>query len=71
MLTGNSPPQANTHSALRPCNKENAMEVLLDVVRVDPRPDYTLILEFENGERRLFDMAPYLEKKPFPMSWMY
>lgn len=41
------------------------MEILLDVVRVEARPDYTLYLEFENGERRVFDMAPYLDKKPF------
>ena len=24
-----------------------------------------LALEFENGERRIFDMGPYLERKPF------
>jgi hypothetical protein len=41
------------------------VEALLDVVKVEPRADYTLLLEFENGERRLFDMTPYLEKKPF------
>lgn len=41
------------------------MEVLMDVVKVEARPDYSLLLEFENGERRVFDMTPYLEKKPF------
>lgn len=41
------------------------METLLDVIKVEARPDYTLLLEFENGEQRLFDMTPYLEKKPF------
>lgn len=41
------------------------MEVLLDVVRVEANPDYTLFLEFENGEKRIFDMAPYMDKKPF------
>ena len=41
------------------------MEVLLDVVRVEAKADYKLFLEFENGERRVFDMAPYMDKKPF------
>jgi hypothetical protein len=41
------------------------METLLDVVCVEARADYTLLLEFENGERRLFDMCPYMDKKPF------
>ena len=41
------------------------MDMLLDVVKVEARPDYTLFLEFENGERRVFDMAPYLDMKPF------
>jgi len=41
------------------------MEPLLDIVTVEARDDYTLLLEFENGERRVFDMQPYLERKPF------
>ncbi len=41
------------------------MEKLLDVISVIAQPDYRLQLEFENGEKRLFDMGPYLEKKPF------
>jgi hypothetical protein len=41
------------------------MELLLDVVSVIARPDYTLWLKFENGETRMFDMAPYMDKKPF------
>lgn len=41
------------------------MDALLDVVKVDVKPDYVLLLEFENGEKRLFDMKPYLEKRPF------
>jgi hypothetical protein len=41
------------------------MEELLDVIKVAVASDYRLILEFENGERRLFDMYPYLEKMPF------
>jgi len=38
---------------------------LLDVVKVEARPGYLLYLEFENGEKRIFDMTPYLEKRPF------
>jgi hypothetical protein len=41
------------------------MEPLLDVIRVEPRKDNMLLLEFENHETRLFDMTPYLEKKPY------
>jgi hypothetical protein len=41
------------------------MEVLLDVVSVKAGQDYKLQLEFENGEKRVFDMAPYMDKKPF------
>jgi hypothetical protein len=41
------------------------MEVLLDVVKVEAKPDYKLFLEFENGEKRVFDMTPYMDKKPF------
>jgi hypothetical protein len=41
------------------------MTELLDVVSVVAYANYTLRLEFENGEKRLFDMTPYIEKKPF------
>lgn len=41
------------------------MDALLDVVSVEAKPNYTLLLEFENGEKRLFDMLPYMDKKPF------
>ena len=41
------------------------MEMLLDVVKVQAESDYILHLEFENGERRIFDMAPYMDKRPF------
>lgn len=41
------------------------MEPLLDVVTVEATADYLLHLAFENGERRIFDMAPYMDKKPF------
>ncbi len=39
--------------------------MLLDVIRVEAHPDYSLLLEFENGEKRLFDMAPYMDQKPW------
>lgn len=38
---------------------------LLDVVSVVATDDYKLRLEFENGEKRIFDMSPYMQKKPF------
>ena len=41
------------------------MESHLDVVKVVAKPDYRLFLEFENGEKRIFDMVPYMDKKPF------
>ena len=41
------------------------MEKLLDVITVEPRKDNTLLLVFENQKKRLFDMTPYLDKKPF------
>jgi len=41
------------------------MEELLDVSKVKANHDFTLDLEFENGELRQFDMKPYLNKKPF------
>jgi hypothetical protein len=41
------------------------MEALWDVVKVEARPGYLQYLEFENGEKRIFDMSPYMDKKPF------
>ncbi len=41
------------------------MEQLRDIVAVTAHSDYTLELVFETGERRLFDMNPFFEKKPF------
>jgi hypothetical protein len=43
---------------------EHFMELLLDVIAVQPKEDGTLLLEFANHEKRVFDMKPYLEKKP-------
>ncbi|MBN1578700.1 MAG: DUF2442 domain-containing protein [Chitinispirillaceae bacterium] len=41
------------------------MEKLFDVVSVEPRDDNSLLLVFENQEKRRFDMTPFLSKKPF------
>jgi hypothetical protein len=38
---------------------------LIDVIHVNPLPNYQLELTFANQEVRLFDMAAYLHKKPF------
>jgi hypothetical protein len=39
--------------------------MLIDIVKVIPFPDFTLQLEFKNGEKRRFDMAPYMDQKPW------
>ena len=33
----------------------------LSVINVQPLPDYRVHLEFENGEKRIFDVKPYLD----------
>ncbi len=35
------------------------------VKSVKPQEDYRLLLTFENGEKRVFDLKPYLEKPVF------
>jgi hypothetical protein len=39
--------------------------MLLDVVHVEPLSEYKLSLEFENQEKRIFDVTPYLEMGVF------
>ena len=34
-------------------------------INVIPQDDYTLLLEFDNGEKKIFDVKPYLEHKAF------
>jgi len=34
-------------------------------VNVIPQADYCLLVTFNNGERRMFDVKPYLDFKPF------
>jgi hypothetical protein len=41
------------------------MTTLLDVVSVQATQDYRLYLVFENGEKKVFDMAPLMDKRPF------
>ena len=36
-----------------------------DVVRVIPRSDFQIDIEYDNGERRRFDMQPLLSMKPW------
>lgn len=39
------------------------MGILLDVTNVQAQPGYRLIIQFENGGRRRFDMSPYMDQK--------
>jgi len=34
-------------------------------VNVTPQEDYNLLVTFSNDEKRIFDVKPYLEFKPF------
>lgn len=36
-----------------------------EVIKVKPKDDYVLLLTFKNGEKRIKDMKPYLEKGIF------
>jgi len=38
---------------------------LIDIVDVKPEKNYRLELQFKNGEHKLFDMSPLVEKQPF------
>lgn len=35
------------------------------VTYVEPKEDYKLLITFKNGEKKLFDMKPYLNKGVF------
>ena len=35
------------------------------VTRATPQAEYRLLLEFDNGETRLFDLSPWLDKGVF------
>jgi len=30
-------------------------------IKAEPKKDYTLLITFDNGEKRIFDVKPYLE----------
>ena len=34
-------------------------------IKVEPRSDYCLLVTFNNNEKRLFDVKPYLDFMPF------
>jgi hypothetical protein len=36
----------------------------IGIKAVEPQKDYVLLLTFENGEQRMFDMKPYLDFGP-------
>ena len=36
-----------------------------DVIKVEAAPDFTVVAEFETGERLRFDMRPYLDYPAF------
>ena len=35
------------------------------VKKVSPNPDYTICLTFDNGENKIFDVKPYIDKGIF------
>ena len=34
-------------------------------VSVTPQPNYCILITFSNGEKRIFDVKPYLDFKPY------
>lgn len=41
------------------------MAMLLDIISVHATKEYLLYLEFENGEKKVFDMTQLMDKRPF------
>ena len=41
------------------------MGLLLDVINVQAQRGHQLVLQFENGELRRFDMSTYMDQKPW------
>ena len=39
--------------------------MLLDVIDVQVKPDFSMIIRFENGEQKHFDMKPFIDEKPW------
>jgi uncharacterized protein DUF2442 len=52
-------------SGLNHFGRGGIMATLLDVVSVRATQAYLLYLEFENGEKKVFDMTLLMDKKPF------
>ena len=44
---------------------ENSVTIYLSVIKVKPIKDYKLCIEFENDEKRIFDMSPFLDTGRF------
>jgi hypothetical protein len=63
VLIGNWLLLVRSHFVLLRCNRE--IDMLLDVVDVKVQEGNALFLEFENGEKRSFDMTSYLNERPF------
>lgn len=40
---------------------------LLDVISVEPKENNTMLLVFEDGQKRIFDISEYLNEKPFDL----
>jgi hypothetical protein len=55
---------ASSRSASHPCS-DRSHEHTAGRRQSSSDPDYRLYLEFENGEKRVFDMSPYMDKRPF------
>jgi hypothetical protein len=41
------------------------MNTYLGIIAVEPLPEYSLLLTFEDGQKRIFNVTPYLEKSAF------
>jgi hypothetical protein len=41
------------------------MNTYLGIIAVEPLPEYSLLLTFEDGQKRIFNVTPYLEKSTF------
>ena len=41
------------------------MNEFISVTKVTPKDNYNLLLSFDTGEQKLFDMTPYLDKGIF------
>lgn len=39
------------------------MGTLLDIINVQAQPEHKLLMQFENGELRRFDMTSYIDQK--------